>query len=431
MIVSVITGCLNGIFLVLTPAQRWEAARGFDNNFMAERWFILVGIIAIALLTMLFFVVSLRRTRQERQSSEQMFIEYSEKRGLTTRERRTLLEIANNAGLKRNESIFTLVSAFERGVSKVTENLSGNQGSKESGQLKTDLSFLREKLGFKKQSSYSRGSPRNSTKLNSRQIPVGKKVHLTRRKVRNSDDIESTVTKNSDNDLSVRLEKNVTITFGELWCVRYYFGSSVWEFDTSVISYDGDILVLEHSSNIRFINCRRFLRVPVKMSGFIASFPFERSFFESSHNSNGEQLMAHDLSKTSEFSWGPPEFVPAVVTELAGPGLLIESSLEVKVGERILVVFNLAQAQSQDSIPEKRRLNPTTLKIVEDIGEVRRIERTENGLSIAVELTSLSDPNIDELIRVTNAASLSVNDRNKDMPTSEDAVEHVPEHAVV
>jgi len=353
---AVITGCLNDIVLALTPVQRWAAAREFNSNFVAERWFILIGIIAMVILTTMLFVVSFNRIRRERKTTEKLFVEYAEKRGLTARDRQILLSIANKAGLKRNESIFTLASAFDRGVAKMKESLAAQQTSE-------------------KQASYSRGSPVKSTKLSSRQIPVGKKVRLTRRKARDSGDIESTVIKNSDNELAVRLEKNVTVTFGEFWCVRYYFGSSVWEFDTSVVSYDGN-----------FINRRRFLRVPVKERAFIARFPFERSFIESSHNSEDELVEDHDLAKTSAV-WGPPEFVPAVVTELAGPGLRIESSLEVKAGERILVVFNLAQ--EQDSIPANQGINPATLKIVEDIGEVRHTKRTQNGLSIAVELTML------------------------------------------
>jgi len=425
---AVITGCLNDIVLALTPDQRWAAAREFNSSFTAQRWFILIAVAAIVILTALLAVISFNRIRQERKTTENLFVEYAEKRGLTARERQILISIANKAGLKRNESIFTLASAFDRGAAKMKESLAAQQTSEEASQLRTDLSFLREKLGFKKQPSYSRGSPVKSTKLSSRQIPVGKKVRLTRRKARDSGDIESTVIKNSDNELAVRLEKNVTVTFGEFWCVRYYFGSSVWEFDTSVVSYGGNVLVLNHSDNVRFINRRRFLRVPVKKRAFIARFPFEKSFIESSHNSEDELVEDHDLAKTSAV-WGPPEFVPAVVTELAGPGLRIESSLEVKAGERILVVFNLAQ--EQDSIPANQGINPATLKIVEDIGEVRHTKRTQNGLSIAVELTGLSDSNIDELVRVTNAASLSVIDRNKNMPTSEDAVEHVPEHTCV
>jgi hypothetical protein len=68
---------------------------------------------------------------------------------------------------------------------------------------------------------------------------------------------------------------------------------------------------------------------------------------------------------------------------------------------------------------------------VENIGEVRHTKPTQNGLSIAVEMTGLSDSNIDELIRATNAASLSVSDRNKNVPTFGNAEERVPAHMSV
>jgi len=367
---------------------------------MAERWFILIGIIAIITLTVLLFVVSFERTRRERKASNQLFTEYAKKRGLTIRERQILFDIANKAGLKRNESIFTLASAFERGVAKVQENLAEQQTSEEASQLRTEMSFLREKLGFKKQPSYSRGSPAKSVKLSSRQIPVGKKVHLTRRKARDSGEIESAVIKNSDDELAVRLEKNVTITFGELWRVRYYFGSSVWEFDTSVVSYDGNILVLNHSDEVRFINRRRFIRVPVRKRAFIAHFPF---------------------AKAPESLWRPPEFVPAVVTELAGPGLRVESSLKVEEGERVLVVFSLDEKQDGDLAND----NTDTSKIVEDIGEVRHTRAIPNGLSIAVELTGLSDSDVDELIRATNTASVKASAGNENIPASTNEAEHI------
>jgi hypothetical protein len=49
---------------------------------------------------------------------------------------------------------------------------------------------------------------------------------------------------------------------------------------------------------------------------------------------------------------------------------------------------------------------PSTSKIIEDIGEVRHIEPAQNGFSIAVELIGLSDSDVGELIRATNAAFL-------------------------
>jgi len=422
------TGCLNGMVLAMTPLQRWRAAREFDMNSAAERWFVLIGIVAMLTLAVLLFALSFKRIRQERKASDHLFTEYARKRGLTLRERQMLLETARQAGLKRNEAIFTLGTAFDRGMAKIIEeNLADQQATEESRQLKTELWSLREKLGFRNQPYAPDGSPTNTTKPSSRQIPVGKKVQLTRRKAQDSHDIESTVVENSHSELTLRLTKPVKVTFKEYWCVRYNSGPFVWEFDTSVVSYDGDRLVLNHSDGVRFVKRRRFLRVPVEMSALIASFPFEKSLVESSPSSQEQGAANPDSAKPPAATLFPPEFVPAVVTELAGPGLRIESSLEIKAGERILVVFSL----EHDANPADRSPNPATPKIVEDVGVVRRTKRAQNGLSIAVELTGLSDSNIDELVRATNAASLMVSDRNRNVPMPGNAEQSVTEHVRV
>lgn len=371
-----------GFVLALTPVQRWEAARNF-NSIMTDRWFIVTTVVAIVILIVLFVLVSLNRARQQREAAGRLFAEYANERGLSTHERQVLIDIANEAGLKSNESIFTLASAFDQGVARFEESHAGRQAGEESSQLRAELSRLREKLGFKKLTAVTAGATTTLGKLSSRQIPVGKKVHMTRRKARDGGEVESTITRNGDTELEVRLDKPVKITFGEFWCIRYYFGSSVWEFDTSVVSYDGDILVLSHSDNVRFINRRRFLRVPVRKPAFIAHFPFVES---------------------SERGWVPPEFIPAVVTELAGPGLLIEAALQVKTGERVLILFNLDEEQDGDSATA----NAGTLRIIEDVGVVRHIKSIPDGMSIAVELTGLSDLDIDELVQVTNAALVRV-----------------------
>ena len=74
--------------------------------------------------------------------------------------------------------------------------------------------------------------------------------------------------------------------------------------------------------------------------------------------------------------------------EIAGPGLLIEAPLEVKIGERVLVVVQAADD-----------------KVVQDIGEVRHIRPAEKGYAIAVELTGVTEANVDELVRLTNVAA--------------------------
>jgi hypothetical protein len=305
--------------------------------------------------------------------------------------------------------------AFEKGVGKVVqESSTGQPNNEESGRLKRELSFLREKLGFQKRASFSSAMPRKSKKLSSRQIPVGKNVRITRRKTRDSDDIECTVVTNDEGGLSIQLSSAVKVTFGEFWCVRYYFGASVWEFEASVVSYDGDVLVLEHSDDVRFINRRRFLRVPVKKPAFVARFPFSTTVVDPVEEDEEEsEVEEEESTETDVRFWGPPEFVPAVVTEMAGPGLRFESSLEFEAGERVLVVFNLDK-EAEEGPVESSEDKPTSSKVVEDVGEIRHTRAIENGWSAAVELTGVSDSEVDELVRATNAASLKAGGRKRD-----------------
>ncbi len=407
---SVITGWLSGLLsatvlgsLALTPPQRWEAAGRFNTSF--GRWFILLGLVAVVVLTVLLFVVSYNQTMQKQKVTDRLFTEYAARRGLSERERRILLEMARKARLRRSESIFTIDGAFDRGAAKMLEESRAQQGTEESTQLEIELFALAEKLGFRKKPASSKGLAAKAKKLSSRQIPVGKKLYVKHQKAGDSEDIESTVLENNDTELTVKLAKPVKITFGELWRVRYYFGGSVWELDTSVVSYDGDILVLNHSDNVRFVNRRRFLRVPVNKPAFIASFPFARTLASNGGDGIKSFKVYRGPASVSGDSWGPPEFTSGTVTELAGPGLRIEAPLKVGVDEKVLVVFKLDE--------EKDRNDST--KIIQDIGEVRHIEDTPNGLSIAIELIGLSDSGINMLMRATNAASLRAGIRSQDI----------------
>ncbi len=433
----------NMVVLALTPTERWKAAGRFDTG-MTEHWIILTGVAVIIVLTALLLMISLRRTKQKHKVSGHLFVDYAEKRGLSRRERQILLEIANKAGLKRSQAIFSMAGAFDHGAGKMIEESLAQQGAEESKWLRTELSFLREKLGFQKKTSVSIGPPTKLKRPSSRQIPAGKQLHITRRKTLDLGDIESTVIKNDNMELTVKLTTPVESKLGEFWRARYYFGVSVWEFDTSVVRCNGDILVLNHSDDMRFISRRRFLRVRVNKPAFIARFPFSRTLPPNSVNSvssNKGHAVKQGSANASGNSWGPPEFIPATVTELGGPGLLIEAPLEVKAGDRILVIVNLSETIDArpsnagfrlkpavgGSIPDTRRES----RIVEDIGEVRHTKAIQDGFSIAVELTGLSDSNVSELIRATNAASIRSNVNRQDSPDSVETEEKVSEPATV
>ena len=413
-IAQVMTTGFNIIVPALTPVERWKAAGRFGSS-MTEPWFILTGVAVIIVLAGLLLMISLRRIARERKLSEQLFIDYAEQRGLSGREQQILLEIAYKAELKRTHSIFSMAGAFDRGAGKMIEESLAQQKAGESQRLRTELSFLREKLGFQKKSSVSIGSPTKLKRPSTRQIPEGKKLYINRRKTPDLGDIESTVIKNDNMELTIRLTTSVESKLGELWRAQYYFGTSVWEFETSVVRCYGDILVLNHSDDMRFISRRRFLRIRVNKPAFIARFPFSRMLRPNSISSIEVPGSKQGSANASGSTWGPPEFIPARVTELGGPGLRIEAPLEVKAGDRVLVIVNLSETiGARYSIPDTRQES----RIVEDIGEVRHTRAIEDGFSIAVELTGLSDSNVSELIRAANAASMRTNSNPQDSPSS-------------
>jgi hypothetical protein len=406
---SVITAGINTVVLALTPIERWHALRRLNSASTDQSWFIFLSVVAIIILTALLIAASYSRKVKERKANNKIFVNHAQRIGLSRRESQILLDIADITKLKQAESIFTMVTAFERGAAELIKDALAHRGAEAGKNLSTQLSVLREKLGFENKHSNMAGSAVNSNKPSTKQIPPGKQLHMTRRKTSEQTDIESTVIENNDVELTVKLQASLESKPGELWSVRYYYGASVWEFETSSISCYGNILVLNHSDNIRFINRRRFLRVPVNKPTFIARFPFAKILQPKNHGDNGA---GQDSADVSGSSWGPPKFVQASVTELAGPGLRIEAPLEVKVGDRVLVILKLSEEQDQK--PDSNKTGKTAAeKIVEDIGEVRHTKSIKNGFSIAVELTGLSDPNISELIRATNDASLKTRVKTK------------------
>lgn len=392
---------------------------------MSERWFILAGLVTIIILTLLLIVISYHRRTQERRINNKRFFEYADRIGLTNRERQILQDIAIKAELRRNVSIFSMIQAFDRGTAKIIEDTLALHGIDTSKRLSAEISALREKLGFEKQHAVSVGSAKPSSRPNSRQIPPGKKLYVTYPNAGELVNIESIVVKNTDVQLTTRLATPLQRSPGALCCVRYCFGGSVWEYDATVVSCEGDVLVLTHSNNVRFVNRRRFLRVPVSKPAFIAHFPFVRSLPMNTQNNESSELYSTD---SAQKIWGKLDFTPVKVTELAGPGLRVETPLEVKIGERVLIILKLSEENRQDSPTprEENALQPKReqkdkippLKIVEDIGEIRHIEAIQGGFSTGLELTGLSDTDVNEMIRATNAASVKAHANTQDVSTA-------------
>jgi hypothetical protein len=147
-------------------------------------------------------------------------------------------------------------------------------------------------------------------------------------------------------------------------------------------------------------------RLAQDKEAFVAEFPLIKVFVAGSNKrqkgQNEVTEAAKVLAEACEEVWGPPVFVGGVVTEIFGSILRIEAPLEVKAGERVLVVFRL-NGERTDALNGKTRR-----RIIEDIGRVISVEAVEKGFSIEIELSGLSESDVDELLGQANVEAASV-----------------------
>ncbi len=405
----VIDTSLNLLTLAATALQRFNALKNLEQYNKDDREFTRYTLIVIAILLVILFAVSFRRIIRSRREDAELFTEYAEQRGLINEEIQLLVKIIRKAGLRQPASIFTMNDAFDKGCEKIKAELFRKHNREELIRIESILTSLRSKLGYQRTVSFSQGMPGASDTISSRHLALGKALVIERKINNKKETIDATVIRNNSNELAIQLNRAIIITFGESWKVRYFFGTSIWEFDTFVISYDGNIMVLEHNDDVHFVNRRRFLRAPVRKKAYIASFPFEKIFQKS--------IESPTENNFPDVQMQPLMFIPAVVTELGGPGLRIETSLQVKHGDRILVMFELERDTQQSSVKYQetdtvKYISTSILKTIENVGIVqeagivKRASDNPHCPTIAIELMGLNDSEIDCLIRATNTASL-------------------------
>jgi len=166
-------------------------------------------------------------------------------------------------------------------------------------------------------------------------------------------------------DVAKILVNPVEVWKGDMLVVRYPKGSVMWEFDAR-LSNAGEEVVVRPLGPARWVDRRVFERIKVDAKAMVAPLPFERT---------GPVDQAHC-------------FVEARLTEMAAIGLRFEAPVDVQVGQRMLVILDLA-GQRQ----------------VEAMGIVRRCwDPTAWGHDFAVELVGLHSDEVDQLVRETEAA---------------------------
>ncbi|GAH62328.1 unnamed protein product, partial [marine sediment metagenome] len=105
----------------LVPQEKWDAIRGLDigrDSLFTNKWFVLTGASVIFILTIVLLAIRHLRIEQEKEVSEARFDEYADSHGLDSEEHEILAGITKRALVKRKDSIFTIMAAFNRGAVK-------------------------------------------------------------------------------------------------------------------------------------------------------------------------------------------------------------------------------------------------------------------------------------------------------------------------
>jgi len=222
------------------------------------------------------------------------------------------------------------------------------------------LILLREKLGFQ--------APPTEAKLGAIKLaPISPGTSLEVIRPLDNSSFKAIVTDSKGSEeLTVVPEAPVDGRAGESWVLRLAQGGTVWEFNALVLRTDREQVVLKPIGEIRWINRRRFVRANTRRPAYVASFPFSKP------------MRKGDV----------PEFIPAALVEIGGPGVQLIAPMKAKKGQRVLVVMELNDE-----------------RLVESVGIVRRTARDELGTRMSVELVGLTTTDINELAKATIQAA--------------------------
>jgi len=348
---------------------------------------VLLGVAVVGLLAVVGGVVGIliSRARAAKPSDWTAFNAQAKEAGLSEEERSLLAVIARHAGVlggrRSGVAIFSSEEAFNRGLAAMEAARRPNSpGGPVEGNVCSGcfhLFSLREKLGFV---SVPGRAARSAIDLGP--IAQGAVLQVVRQRSPENFQVMVAASSKTPAELTVRPETRIDCRRGEAWLVRYPQGGTLWEFNAWVVKHGRGEVVLRPAGGVRWINRRRFARVPTNKPAHIANFPFHRDWQRPAPE-EGQGPEGAPASPTL------PEFVAGTVVEIGGPGMLIRAPLEVSVGQRVLVVVRLR--------PEK---------VVEGAAIVRRAQPEKNGIwMIAVELVGLNTAQVDDLTRETNLAA--------------------------
>ncbi len=383
--------------IALTPMQRLRSAGQFESSPVFVMWFFgLAGVFLVALLIVFMCLrYRLYASVKINPRKKQMFFDLARKAGLSKKESAYLFRMAELLCLSDPEDIFESPGGFIEMAAYLWEECLHKQGEQAAEALEIELLCLKQKLQF---NAYVE-SP--SSRFSSRQIPVGEEITVIRPLYGRLYESVATVIDNTDAGLQVVMTIEAEISFGQIWQVQVPLGGGTWEFESTAVSYDGTALVLAHSENIRFMRRRSFVRVTVDRNAYIATFPFSctvndegenspfSSFSESQEPASTENLVLH----------------PARLRQIAGPSLVLEAQVSLEIGDRVLVIFNLDDNENKQASFRRQMSMKSYEKIIRDIGVIKKVQSSKEGVTAHIDLVKLSNHELNELVCATCEAS--------------------------
>ena len=341
--------------------DRYSGARSFfrSGSTVSTIWWLGALIVLVAAMGVLAWF-ALKHMLKRRDWNQ--FRQASRKAGLRQQEFDLLKKVAQSAGVKNSATVFTADGVFEEGVTRLMQSSKvAALPSSMQAKLVATFSTMREKLGLRQPLPRDESVALNST----RQIAAGSKLYITSQT--GAEAVAATVFGNGPAEFLVEADALPEIRPGDVWVIRYFREEATWEFDAPVLRDEQGKAALGHSGDIRPINLRRFARVETNATARAACFSFH----------------AGDPRQET------PEFFPATLVEIAGPGLVLESSLQAAAGQRVLVVVKFDGQRQVQGLAKVRRVSPGR----------------EGATLLAVELVGLDDDEIAELARETNLAA--------------------------
>ncbi|HUS92807.1 MAG TPA: PilZ domain-containing protein [Phycisphaerae bacterium] len=347
----------------MNALDRLRAASSWTRSMGGSQWLGLVLVMMVLGTCASIGGVVLYRAWRWRRQQARAFAEHAGRMGLSGPERH-VLHAAVKAGKLRNvEAVFHSAIAFETGVAALlrgTRVASMNEARQRT--IAALVESLRQKLAFDRPEPGTGPAKEPPAEAG---IARGDELRVVYRG--QATELTVQVAESSPGSLLVEPRTPINCRAGESWLMRYSKGGTLWEIDASVEQAADGRVLLNRTGRPRFINRRRFPRVPLRRPARVATFPFRRE----------------------GFSPGPKDYVEGELVEIAGPGLRLEVPVHIAAGERVLLALKLSEDE-----------------VVEALGKVHSTRRGEaGGSTLVVELMGLTETEIATLTRETNAAA--------------------------